>query len=108
MSKIIRKLQVVHRKNQKRRLRERQSHELHEANCDALCCARSGQSATVLRFAPGCREAERLREMGLREGATVQVLRDGDPLMVRVEDARFGIGRQAAMQVLCNLSNDER
>jgi Fe2+ transport system protein FeoA len=108
VSKIIRKLQVVRRKNQKRRLRQRQSHEQHEANCDALCCARSGQSATVLRFAPGCREAERLREMGLREGATVQVLRDGDPLMVRVEDARFGIGRQAAMQVLCELSNDER
>ena len=107
MSKIIRKLKVVRRKNQKRKLREAQSHERHEADCDALCCARSGQSATVLRFAPGCGEAERLREMGLREGATVQVLRDGDPLMVRVEDARFGIGRQAAMQVLCNLSNDE-
>lgn len=105
MAKIIRKLRVARRKIQHQKRRERQMHELHEANCEALCCARSGQRATVLRFAPGCREADRLREMGVREGATVQVLRDGDPLMVRVEDARFGIGRQAAMQVLCELGD---
>ncbi len=78
-------------------------HELHEAHCSALCCARSGQSARVLSFARECSEAARLREMGICEGATVTVLRDGDPLVVRVDDARFGIGRDAAMRVLCHL-----
>jgi Fe2+ transport system protein FeoA len=41
--------------------------------------------------------------MGICEGATVTVLRDGDPLVVRVDNARFGIGREAAMRVLCDL-----
>jgi Fe2+ transport system protein FeoA len=72
-------------------------------NCSALCCARSGQSARVLCFARECGESARLREMGICEGATVTVLRDGDPLVVRVDNARFGIGREAAMRVLCDL-----
>ncbi len=78
-------------------------HEVHEAHCSALCCARSGQSARVLSFARECSEAARLREMGICEGATVTVLRDGDPLVVRVDDARFGIGRDAAMRVMCDI-----
>ena len=78
-------------------------HDAHEVNCSALCCARSGQSACILQIA-GCKEeAARLRDLGLCEGARVTVLRDGDPLMVRAGDARFGIGRAAAMNVLCAL-----
>jgi Fe2+ transport system protein FeoA len=53
-------------------------------------------------------EAERLRDLGLREGATVTVLRDGDPLMVRVDDARFGIGRAAAEKILCHIEGQPR
>jgi Fe2+ transport system protein FeoA len=52
----------------------------------------------------GCEhEAAKLRDLGVREGATVTVLRDGDPLLVRVDNARFGIGRVAAQNVLCDL-----
>ncbi len=56
---------------------------------------------SVVRFAGDAHEAARLRDIGVREGATVTVLRDGDPLLVKVDNARFGIGRAAAMNVLC-------
>jgi Fe2+ transport system protein FeoA len=98
-----RKAQVHRARKAKNKSQKQLEHELHEAHCSALCCARSGQSARVLSFARECSEAARLREMGICEGATVTVLRDGDPLVVRVDDARFGIGREAAMSVLCHL-----
>ena len=85
------------------KLNRNEEHHLHEEHCAALCCARRGQSVTVLSFAGEAGQATCLRELGLREGAVVTVLRDGDPLMVRVADARFGIGRAAAMTVLCRI-----
>ncbi|HEX8236787.1 MAG TPA: FeoA family protein [Abditibacteriaceae bacterium] len=98
-----RKAQLHRVRKAKIKSQKQLEHEMHEAHCSALCCARSGQSARVLSFARECSEAARLREMGICEGATVTVLRDGDPLVVRVDDARFGIGREAAMRVLCDL-----
>jgi Fe2+ transport system protein FeoA len=55
----------------------------------------------VFQLANDPEEAACLRDLGVREGATVTVLRDGDPLLVRVDGARFGIGRSAAMKVYC-------
>ncbi len=86
-----------------RRAAERHEHHEHELDCTALCCACSGQCAIVSRLV-GCEiEAARLRDLGLREGAVVTVVRDGDPLVIGVEDARFGIGRSAAMNILCRI-----
>jgi Fe2+ transport system protein FeoA len=86
-----------------RRAGAHDAHHEHELNCTALCCACSGQCAIVSRLV-GCeKEAARLRDLGLREGAIVTVVRDGDPLVVGVEDARFGIGRSAAMNILCQI-----
>ncbi len=82
---------------------KRREHQQHEAHCMSLCCARSGQSVRVTEFAVASgEEAARLRDLGLREGVLVTVVRHGDPLMVRIEDARFGIGRAAATNVLCD------
>lgn len=78
-------------------------HHEHELNCTALCCACSGQCAVVSHLVGDADEAARLRDLGLREGAVVTVLRDGDPLVVGVEDARFGIGRSAAMNIMCQI-----
>ena len=86
-----------------RRTTRRADHHDHETHCAALCCAKSGQSACVLSFCGDECEAAKLRDLGVREGATVTVLRNSDPLLVRVDDARFGIGRAAAMNVLCEL-----
>jgi Fe2+ transport system protein FeoA len=78
-------------------------HEEHEVDCTALCCARNGQCAVVSRLVGDENEAERLRDLGVREGAIVTVLRDDDPLIIKVDEARFGIGRSAAMNVLCQI-----
>lgn len=89
-------------KRKLKRARHDEHHE-HELNCEALCCAKNGQSACILHLSGSADEAARLRDLGLCEGARVTVLRDGDPLVVRAGDARFGIGRAAAMNVLCTL-----
>lgn len=83
-------------------------HDHEHLSCTALCCAHAGQSASVVELVGDAGEAARLRDLGVREGALVTVIRDGDPLMVKVDDARFGIGRSAAMNVLCTLHNAPR
>ena len=101
MSKPVRKnLLTLFRRNKVQALA---AHDEHEDGCAALCCAHAGQKASVIRFEGDAVDAARLRDLGLREGALVTVVRDGDPLIVKVDDARFGIGRAAAMQILCAL-----
>lgn len=78
-------------------------HHDHELDCTALCCAHSGQCAVVQYLVGDDDESSRLRDLGVREGAIVTVVRDGDPLLIRIDDARFGIGRNAAMNVLCQV-----
>lgn len=80
-----------------------EDHEAHAANCTALCCAKSGECACITQLVAEHDEAERLRDMGIHEGVTVTVLRDGDPLIVRVGECRLGIGRAAAMKIMCEL-----
>jgi Fe2+ transport system protein FeoA len=100
---MVRKLHQKLRAGRLQKQLAHEAHERHEVECTALCCARSGQSACVIGFCGDECEAAKLRDLGVREGATVTVLRDSDPLLVRVDDARFGIGRNAAMNVLCTL-----
>ncbi|MDF2440886.1 MAG: FeoA domain [Abditibacteriota bacterium] len=97
---------MLGRLKQKLKRAPHDDHHQHELQCSALCCAKSGQSACILHLVGASDEAARLRDLGLCEGARVTVLRDGDPLVVRAGDARFGIGRAAAMNVLCTI--DER
>jgi Fe2+ transport system protein FeoA len=86
------------------KLREKQEeHHAHELDCTALCCAQNGQCAVVAHLVGDESESERLRDLGVREGAIVTVLRDGDPLVIKIDEARFGIGRSAAMNVLCQI-----
>ncbi len=81
----------------------RDDHAEHELHCTSLCCARNGQCARILDLINDCDEAARLRDLGLHEGSTVTVLRHGDPMVIRVDDTRFGIARKAAEKVLCEL-----
>jgi len=86
------------------KLREKHDdHHAHELDCTALCCAKSGQCAVVAHLVGDENESERLRDLGVREGAIVTVLRDCDPLIIKIDEARFGIGRAAAMNVLCQI-----
>ena len=88
------------------RLGQYDAHEDHEADCTALCCGKRGQQMNVFKLTNEASEAATLRDLGVREGTTVTVLRDGDPLMIKVDSARFGIGRAAAMKVLCHIVED--
>ena len=82
-------------------------HHEHLMGCSSLCCTPSGEKARVFCFMGDPQCAARLRDLGVVEGAEVSVLRNGDPLLVRVGDARFGIGRSAAMNVLCHATDEE-
>lgn len=82
---------------------EKAAHHDHELNCMSLCCARSGQRVCVKQL-DGCQiEASRLRDLGVREGAVLTVLKHGSPMMVRIEGARYGLGQAAATNVLCEV-----
>ncbi len=94
---------MIHRLFLRRPLRKagHDAHHEHKAHCTSLCCARSGACVSVTEIC-GCEEeAARLRDLGVREGARVTIVRAGNPLLVRVEGARFGIGELAAQNVLC-------
>ena len=84
------------------------SHADHKAHCASLCCARSGACVSITEIC-GCEEeAAKLRDLGVREGAQVTVVRAGNPLLVRVEGARFGIGEIAAQNVMCEIVNQSK
>ena len=86
------------------KLRHRDAdHHDHELDCTALCCAKTGQCAVVAHLVGDAEESARLRDLGVREGAVVTVLQDGNPLVIKVDEARLGIGRNAALNVLCQI-----
>ena len=73
----------------------------HAVHCTALCCARAGQCVLIEQLCNDAAEAARLRDLGLCEGAQVEILRHGHPIVVRVCDARFGLAHKVAEKVLC-------
>lgn len=84
--------------------RRRQSallHKEHELNCTSLCCGKRGDELEIMTLAGDENEAARLRDLGVREGARVTILRDGNPLMIKVDNARFGVSRTTANNVHC-------
>ena len=78
-----------------------QSSHPHAQQCTALCCARAGQCVRIEQLGNDASEAARLRDLGLCEGAQVEILRHGHPIVVRVCDARFGLAHSVAEKVLC-------
>ena len=83
------------------------AHHEHELNCTSLCCALSGQNLCVARLCGAENECAKLRELGVREGAQVEVLRQGNPVLIRIDGARFGIGQGAAQGVFCDILGAE-
>ena len=74
---------------------------VHEQTCTSLCCGKCGDSLMVTNLVGDDTDASRLRDLGVREGALVTIVRCGDPLMVKVDNARFGLSRAAAENVHC-------
>lgn len=50
-------------------------------------------------FALGPAESQRLRDLGVREGNEIHVLKNEDALVVRVEASRIVLRREVAMNV---------
>ena len=50
-------------------------------------------------FALGIPEAQRLRELGVREGNMIHVLKNGETFVCRVESSRIALRREVAMNV---------
>lgn len=74
---------------------------IHEQSCTSLCCGKCGDSLVVTNLVGNENDASRLRDLGVREGALVTIVHCGDPLMVKVDNARFGLSRAAAENVHC-------
>ena len=85
----------------KARRAKRHLHHLHETHCTSLCCGKRGDALQITELVGHDAEAARLRDLGVREGAKVTILRAGDPLMIKVDNARFGLSHAAALNVHC-------
>ena len=70
------------------------------AELTLLALLSAGQTATVASILGGSDEAHRLREMGLRDGATVQMIQPGNPCLVRLGQQRLGLRTDALSAVL--------
>ena len=68
------------------------------AACPLAACAR-GSRAAVLRMDCDWGEAERLRSMGLFEGASVRVVEAQDGLVLDVRGSRVAVGAALASMI---------
>jgi ferrous iron transport protein A len=60
----------------------------------------AGQTAVVDSVVGFSDEVHRLREIGLRDGATVQMIRPGNPCLVRLGGQKLGLRSDALASVL--------
>lgn len=68
------------------------------AACPLSVCAR-GSRAAVLRMDCECDEANRLRNLGLFEGACVRIVESQDGLLLDVRGARVALGAALASDI---------
>ena len=57
----------------------------------------AGQTAVVESVLGGSDELHRLREIGLRDGATVEMIRPGNPCLVRLVAVGWFFGRLSSL-----------
>jgi ferrous iron transport protein A len=60
----------------------------------------AGQTAVVETVMGASDDAHRLREIGLRDGATVEMIQPGNPCMVRLGGHKLGLRSEALCSVL--------
>jgi Fe2+ transport system protein FeoA len=72
----------------------------HDAHAVPLTMLRPGQSAVVEAVLGAGEFAHRLREMGLRPGARVQMVRPGAPCLIRLDGLKLGIRADEVAAIL--------
>src|SRR5680860_573918 len=80
------------------RLLSRRNRDVIDARCAACplaTCARGSRAAVLRMDCDGC-EADRLRTLGIFEGAYVTVLHSQDGLLLEVKGARLALGAALA------------
>lgn len=65
----------------------------------------AGSRARVVRVDAAQADGDRMKALGLCEGRWLQVLRAGDPLIVRVHSSRFGLAASRARQIWVELES---
>ena len=65
---------------------------------------RAGQSGRVARLTGNDDLIHRLRELGLRVGARVQMIQPGNPCIIRLDGQKFGFRADGAARVLVRLA----
>ena len=65
-----------------------------------LCSYKKGSHLLLESIGLESSEAQRLRDLGLREGANVSVIQNTDKMIVCVAECRIGLRRELAMHVL--------
>ena len=66
---------------------------------EPLTAATAMSVVTVCRVSANHEDGIRLKRMGICEGRQLQLLQDGDPVILRVVGCRIGVSRQLAGQV---------
>jgi Fe2+ transport system protein FeoA len=61
---------------------------------------RAGQAGRVCRLTGNDDLVHRLRELGLRVGARVQMIQPGNPCIIRLDGQKFGFRADGAARVL--------
>ena len=65
----------------------------------SLCSLKPGDSATVVRFKIDEENSKVLQAMGLAIGSTLEVVKPGDPCIVRIGQTRIGLGQSYSSRV---------
>jgi Fe2+ transport system protein FeoA len=65
---------------------------------------RAGQSGRVARLTGNDDLVHRLRELGLRVGARIQMIQPGNPCIIRLDGQKFGFRSDGAARVLVRLA----
>jgi ferrous iron transport protein A len=73
-------------------------------NLVPLCRLRAGQGGYVGQILGTCDVVHRLREMGLYDGARVQMIRPGSPCIIRLHGQRLGFRMDDCAHVMIGVS----
>lgn len=65
-----------------------------------LASVATGEKVRVRAIRGANGDTQRLRELGLLEGRTIQVLRNDEPMICKIGHSRFGLCRRAARTIL--------
>ncbi len=71
-----------------------------------LCLAPAGQTAHVAQLLGQAEDVHRLEEMGLREGARLEIVQSGTPCIIRLEGHKLCFRDSEGFRILVRLGEN--